>query len=117
MARAVRRTRVSLLLLGIAGVTTCVLVAPGVLFNRQFNTAAPRVTPVPAVVGMTKATAVRTLRAAHLRPVIRFTRHAKGQQSEIVVAAEVGHHPISVGGGRSVGALTEGSAVHLIVSR
>jgi hypothetical protein len=41
----------------------------------------------------------------------------KGQPSGIVVAALSGGHPISVGGGHSVGVASEGDAVPLIVSR
>jgi hypothetical protein len=66
---------------------------------------------------MTTLKAVLTLKAAHLRPVIKFTRHAKGQPSGIVVMALSGSHRISVGGGHSVGVASEGDAIPLIVSR
>ena len=116
MARAAKRTWASLLLLGSAAVTVSTLALVGV-FSGQRSQPTPQVMPVPDVFGMTKAKAVRTLRAAHLRPVIQFTRHVSGQPSGIVVAALSGGHPISVGGGHSVGVASEGDAVPLIVSR
>jgi hypothetical protein len=66
---------------------------------------------------MTTAQAVRTLRAAHLRPAIRFTRHVKGEPRRMIVAAPLGSHPISVGSGHSVGVATLGDVISLIVSR
>lgn len=117
MARAAKRTCAGLLLLGIAAVTVSALALVGVFSGQRSQPTTRQVTPVPDVFGMTKATAVRTLRAAHLRPAIQFTRHVKGQPSGIVVAALSGGHPISVGGGHSVGVAAEGDAVPLIVSR
>jgi hypothetical protein len=66
---------------------------------------------------MTTAKAVSTLKAAHLRPVVRFTQHAKGQPSGIVVGAPSGWLPINVGGGQSADVSSEGGVVGLIVSR
>ena len=66
---------------------------------------------------MTVAKAVRALRAAHLRPAVRFTGRVKGQPGGMIVAAPLGSHPISVGGGHSVGVATEGDVISLIVSR
>jgi hypothetical protein len=75
MARAAKRTWAGLLLLGIASVTVSTLALVGVFSGQRSQPTTPPVTPVPDVFGMTKAKAVRTLRAAHLRPAIQFTRH------------------------------------------
>jgi beta-lactam-binding protein with PASTA domain len=116
MARAPKPAWAGLALLSIAAITVSALAVAGV-FSSPRSQARSHVTPVPDVFGMTTAKAVRTLRAAHLRPAIQFTRHAKGQPSGIVVAALSGGHPISVGGGHSVGVASEGDAIPLIVSR
>lgn len=117
MARVAKRTWASLLLLGIAAVTVATLALTGVFFGQRSQPTTAHVTPVPEVFGMTKAKAVRTLRAAHLRQAVQFTPHVKGQPSGVVVAALSGGHPISVGGGHSVGVASEGDSVPLIVSR
>jgi beta-lactam-binding protein with PASTA domain len=103
--------------LGIAAITVSALAVVGVFSSQRSQASAPQVTPVPDVIGMTKDGAVRTLEAAHLRPVTQFTQHAKGRPSGIVVAALSGSHPISVGGGHSVGVASEGDQIPLIVSR
>ena len=109
---------VALLVLGLGtGVTVGVLTATGVLFGRDDGEAVADVTPVPNVIGMTKQKAVRTLRAAHLRPLVHYTSHVKGQPSGLVAVAELGSHPISVGGGYSVGVRSEGDSVQIFVSR
>jgi hypothetical protein len=116
-ARGAKRTWAGLLLLAIAAVTVSALAVAGV-FSSPRSEATSHVTPVPDVFEMTTAKAVRTLKAAHLRPVIHFTRHAKDQPSGIVAVALSGGHPINVGGGgHSVGVAFEGDAVSLIVSR
>ena len=117
MARAPKRAWAGLALLGTAAITVSALAVAGVFSSPRSQAPASHVTPVPDVFGMATANAVRTLRAAHLRPAIQFTRHAKGQPSGIVVASLSGGHPISVGGGHSVGVASEGDAVPLIVSR
>lgn len=118
MARLAKRTWASLVLLGIAAVTVSTLALTGVFFGQQRSQpTTAHVTPVPEVFGMTKAKAVRTLRAVHLRAAIQFTPHLKGKPSGVVVAALSGGHPISVGGGHSVGVASEGDSVPLIVSR
>ena len=117
MAQAPKRAWAGLVVLGIAGITVSALALAGVFSSPPSGATTSHVTPVPDVFGMTTAKAVRTLEAAHLRPAIRFTRHAKGQPSGIVVFALLGGHPINVGGGHSVGVATEGDAVPLIVSR
>ena len=116
MARATR-AKVTLLLLGLAAVTASALAVAGVFSSPRSNASTPQPVPVPDVSGMTAAKAVRTLRAAHLRAVVRFTRHVKGQPSGMIVAAPLGSHPISVGGGHSVGVASEGDVISLIASR
>jgi uncharacterized protein YcfJ len=117
MARPAKRTWAAVLLLGIAAVTVSALAVVAVFSGQRSQASVPQVTPVPDVFGMTKDRAVRTLEAAHLRAVIQYTRHAKGQPSGIVVAALLGSHPINVGGGHSVGVATEDDAIPVIVSR
>jgi uncharacterized protein YcfJ len=117
MVRPAKRTWAVLLLLGIAAITVSSVAVLGVFSGQRSQARSPQVTPVPDVIGMTKDRAVRILEAAHLRPVIKLTRHAKGQQSGIVVAAFLGSHPINVGGSHSVGVATEGDAIPLILSR
>jgi hypothetical protein len=116
---------VAVLLLGLtAGVTVGVLTATGLLFGGDERSALAEITPVPDVIGLTKEEAVRVLTAAHLRPIIRYTRRTSGQPSSRVVSATGqvmiaprGGHPISVGGGHSVGVLSEGDRVQILVSR
>ena len=117
MARAPKRAWAGLALLGIASITASALAVAGVFSSPRSQSTTSPITPVPDVVEMTTAKAIRTLKAAHLRPVIRFTRRANGQPSGIVVAALSGSHPINVGGGHSVGVASEGDAIPLIVSR
>jgi hypothetical protein len=117
MARASQRAWAGFLLLGIAAITVSALAVAGVFSSPRSQAATPQVKPVPDVFGMTEAKAVRTLKTAHLRPAIRFTRHVKGQPSGVVVMALFGGHPINVGGGHSVGVASEGDAIPLIVSR
>jgi hypothetical protein len=117
MAQARKRAWAGVLLLGIAAITVSALAVAGVFSGPRSQTTTPQVTPVPDVFGMTKAKAVRTLKAAHLRPAIQITRHVKGQPSGVFVATLFGGHPINVGGGHSVGVASEGDAIPLIVSR
>ena len=116
MARPARRVTALLLLLAIGAISVSVLAVAGVFSSSRSEANNPQVVPVPDVSGMTAAKAVEALRAAHLRPAIRFTRHVKGHPGGIIVAAPLGNHPISVGSGHSVGVATEGD-VTLIVSR
>jgi hypothetical protein len=66
---------------------------------------------------MATAKAVRTLKAVHLRPVVRFTQHVRGQPNGIVTGAPSGWIPINVGGGQKAEVAHEGGVVLLIVSR
>jgi hypothetical protein len=66
---------------------------------------------------MTTAKAVRTLKASHLRPVVRFTQHVRGQPGGIVVGAPSGWIPFNVGGGQKAEVAHEGGVVGLVVSR
>src|SRR5690349_15577093 len=114
MARAAKRANAGLLLLGLAANTVSARAVGCVFSGARSNATTPQVVPVPDLAGMTTAKAVRTLKAAHLRPLIRFTRHAKGQPSGMIVAAPLGSDPVSVGGGHSVGVASEGDVISLI---
>ena len=117
MARPAKRVTALLLLLAIAAISVSVLAVAGVFSSSRSEANNPQVVPVPDVSGMTAAKAVQALRAAHLRPAVRFTPRVKGQPSGMIVAAPLGNHPISVGGGHSVGVATEGDVISVIVSR
>jgi hypothetical protein len=115
MAGVATRTWAALLLLGIAAVTVSALAVAGVFSTSPSQGPTFHGTPIPEVIGMTTAKAVRTLKAVHLRPVVRFM-HPKGQPRDVVVGAPSGWLPINAGGGKSTDVSSE-DVVVLIVSR